>query len=179
MKKSIFKLASGIAVFLAAGTFGYAQQDKPQFNITDTKNLENVIAISDNGASAKSGSSALNERALREFNKAFKDVVNVKWSKISDGYLATFTRNMQLNRAYYDTKGRQTFTITYCEESQLPKEIRHQVRSVYYDYTIRMAEQVEGSGKTVFIVHLEGEDSWKKVRVADGEMEIMEDFKKG
>jgi hypothetical protein len=179
MKKSILKLASGIAVFLAAGSFGYAQQDKPQFSISNAKSLENVIAISDNGANAKSGSSALNERALREFNKSFKDVVNVNWSKISDGFLATFTRNTQLNRAYFDKKGHQTYIITYCEEGQLPKDIRNQVRSVYYDYTIKMAEKVEGSGKTAYIVHLEGEDSWKKVRVADGEMEILEDFKKG
>jgi hypothetical protein len=178
MKKSILNLAAGMAVILSASSASYAQKDVPMFNIKDSKNLENVVAMASPGTSSVSGSSSMNDRAIHEFNKSFKNVANVKWSKISDGFLASFTGNRQTTRVYFDRKGILNYTVKCYDESQLPRDVRSQVKSVYYDYKITLVEEIEGGGKSTFIIHLEGEDTWKNVRIADGEMDVIEDLKK-
>ena len=177
MKKSIFNIASGAILFLANTTFVQAQKDKPEFNISNSKNLEQVVALS--SASGAGSASSLNKRAVREFNKQFASVSNVTWSNIMDGFLATFHQDGSLTRAYFDRKGNPTYTVKSYDESHLDRDIRRQVKSVYFDSKITGIEEIKGGEKTVYIIHLEDETTWKKIRLEDGAMEVMEDFRKG
>ncbi|HSZ86240.1 MAG TPA: hypothetical protein VK787_09430, partial [Puia sp.] len=108
----------------------------------------------------------------------FKGVSNVSWYTIADGFGATFTQNENLNRAYYDKKGNLTFTITYYNGKKLPHDIRAIVKGTYYDCEIPLVEEIHGGNQVVYIVHLEDETTWKKVKVSDNGMELMEDLNK-
>jgi len=53
------------------------------------------------------------------------------------------------------------------------------VKREYYDATITLVTEVETYKETVTYVHLQDTETWKKVRVANGEMKLVENFKKG
>jgi hypothetical protein len=52
------------------------------------------------------------------------------------------------------------------------------VKSTYYDCEITLVEEINSGTQVMYIVHLEDETTWKKVKVSDGTMEILEDFNK-
>jgi hypothetical protein len=183
MKKTFLIFAMGLIPSLALVSNIYAQQSSVRtLLIKDAKNLL-LIPHADTAATGtvnlKSADlSAINTKALKNFDKFFKGATNVGWYKISDGFSAIFTQNENLNRAYFDNKGNVTFTITYYSGKKLPHDIRSMVKGTYYDYEIPFVEEIHAGDKVVYIVHLEDETTWKKVKVSDGEMELIEDFNK-
>jgi hypothetical protein len=62
----------------------------------------------------------------------------------------------------------------------MSRDIRAQVKSTYYDYTITLVEEIEQiNNPLVYLVHLADASTWKIVSVCDGEMETVQDFRKG
>jgi hypothetical protein len=120
----------------------------------------------------------VNQKAVRDFKKAFKDISNEKWYSIKNGFLAEFSLNTTKNRVVYDKKGNWRFTVSYYEEKNLPAEIRAIVKPVYYDYTITRIAEVHVDDKIIYIVHVQNNSSLKTLRVCEGEMELIEDFTK-
>jgi hypothetical protein len=120
----------------------------------------------------------VNQKAVRDFKKTFKDVNNEKWYSIKNGFLAEFSLNTSKNRVVYDKKGNWRFTVSYYEEKNLPAEIRAIVKPVYYDYSISRVEEVHAEDKIIYIVHVQNDSSLKTLRVCEGEMDLIEDFPK-
>jgi hypothetical protein len=121
---------------------------------------------------------AINIRAMRHFKKSFPNVGGEEWFLIRDGYLATFTIDSIKNRVFYNQRGDWTYTVRYYAEKNLPSEVRAIVKSTYYDYAITGIDEVSVEEKTVYLVHIQDAFTWKKLRVCDGEMEILENFNK-
>ena len=63
--------------------------------------------------------------------------------------------------------------LRHYNEEQLPSEIRHLIKSNYYDFSIYHLSEIRYNGKTAYIVTIEDRTCWKKIKVADNEMEIM------
>ena len=120
----------------------------------------------------------VNQKAMRDFKKTFKEVNNEKWYLVKNGFLAEFSLNSSKNRVVYDKKGNWRFTISYYEEKNLPAEIRAIVKPVYYDYTISRVEEVHANDQIIFIVHIQNDTSLKTLRVSEGQMDLIEDFPK-
>ncbi len=120
----------------------------------------------------------VNQKAVRDFKKSFKDISNEKWYGIKNGFLAEFSLNTTKNRVVYDKNGNWKFTVSYYEEKNLPTEIRAIVKPVYYDYTISRVEEVHTSEKIIYIVHVQNDFRLKTLRVCDGEMSLIEDLPK-
>jgi hypothetical protein len=183
MKKTFLIFAMGLIPAVALLSNTYAQHSSVRtLLIKDAENLLS-IPVSDTAAtnSANFTSTSLgtiNAKAIKSFDKTFKGVKNVSWYTISDGFGATFTQNENLNRAYYDKKGNLTYTITYYSGKKLPHDIRAIVKSTYYDCEIPLVEEIRAGDQVVYIVHLEDETTWKKVKVSDSGMELMEDLNK-
>ena len=183
MKKTFLVFALGLIPVVALISNTYAQQSSVRtLLIKDAKNLL-LIPHADTAATgtvnlSNAGLSAISVKALKNFDKSFKGATNVGWYKISDGFSAFFMQNENQNRAYFDTKGNLTFTITYYSGKKLPHDIRSMVKSTYYDYEIPFVEEIHAGEKIVYIVHLEDETTWKKVKVSDDGMELIEDFNK-
>jgi hypothetical protein len=118
-------------------------------------------------------------RAIRNFSKDFKDATDVRWV-LSDGggYIVKFIYKGVACRADYDYKGYCLTSYKYYNEDKLPREVRQLVKSTYFDFSIYRVAELFISDKTVYLVTLESNESWMKISVIDGEMTVVEKFRK-
>ena len=122
----------------------------------------------------------VNIKAVRDFLKFFKTVTNNKWFLAEDGSSSsTFNRDGVKTIVQYDSRGCRRYIMRVYEENKLPFNIRDMVKREYYDASITLVTEVETYKETVTYVHLQDKETWKKVRVANGEMKLVENFKKG
>lgn len=183
MKKTFLIFALGLIPVVALISNTYAQQSSVRtLLIKDARNLLLIPCVDTAATGAvnlnSAGLSAISTKALKNFDKSFKGASNVGWYKISDGFSAFFIQNDNQNRAYFDTKGNLAYTVTYYSGKKLPHDIRARVKSTYYDCEIPFVEEIHAGDQVVYIVHLEDETTWKKVKISDDGMELIEDFNK-
>ena len=183
MKKTFLILALGLTPAVALLSNTYAQHSSLRtLLIKDAKTLM-AIPVTDTAAAgsvnlSSNTLSGISTRAIKSFDKSFKEATGVTWYTIPEGFGASFTKDGNFNRAYYDRKGNLTFNITYYNGKKLPRDVYAIVKSTYFDCTIPFVEEIHSVDQIVYIVHLEDETSWKKVKVTNGEMEVLEDFSK-
>ena len=123
--------------------------------------------------------SELTSKTVRNFWRLFGDSKNENWFHLENGYLAEFAENGKHYRAFFDRKGDWIYTVKQYSEKELPKDVRAEVRSTYYDYAIGHVTEVNQAQLVVYLVHIEDAQEWKTIRVAaDGEMEAVEEFVK-
>jgi hypothetical protein len=122
----------------------------------------------------------INVRAMRDFVSRYGDATDAVWHRSNENYIAVFTRDSVQHRVIYSGHGDLSYEMRYYEENRMPRNIRAQVKSVYYDYKIFIIQEIETpEHPTIYIVNLQGDTEWKKVKLCQGEMEIIEEFKKG
>jgi len=165
------KILSALAL-LMIGTCAFTQTLK---NSVASENPEVSPAVSATGDNASAGMN----KAVRTFNKTFKNVTNEKWYEMPDGYRVNFTAKDIRCRLDYDKNGSWTHTIRYYDEKKLPVEVRRLVVSSYLDYSIRTVEEVQAPHTDIFyVIHLEGETNWINIKVSDNEINELEKIKK-
>jgi hypothetical protein len=121
----------------------------------------------------------INVRAMRDFVNRYGDAENVLWHKSKESFIAVFFRDSVQYRVIYNQRGDLKFIMKYYEESRMARQIRAQVKSTYYDYKIFIIQEIESPNHpTLYVVNLQGDTDWKKVRLCQGEMEVMEEYKK-
>ncbi len=64
--------------------------------------------------------------------------------------LAKFIMDDQQNTALFNKKGYLLYHIAYGSESNLPAELRKQVKSAYVDFNITKAIKVEEDDRTIW-----------------------------
>lgn len=156
MKKQILSIALGL-VIIAMGTTTYAADKNPV-----------------------SSKITPNEKVLKNFNKQFKSSESPSISLLKDGFiLQTQVEGHNVTSAY-DKKGNWLYTLTFYPTENLEKNIIDIVKDNYNNYFISGMEKVDQSGnESVFVVHMENNDSFKTLRVVGNEVELVQDFKKG
>lgn len=119
-------------------------------------------------------------RAVRDFVTRFGEAPDVIWHKSDNHYIAVFIRDSVQTRVIYNMNGYLEYTMKYYEEPKMRRDVRALVKSTYYDYKIFIIQEIERpDDQPVYIVNLQGDTDWLKVKVYAGEMEVMEKFKKG
>ncbi|MEP6747872.1 MAG: hypothetical protein ABJB86_09100 [Bacteroidota bacterium] len=116
--------------------------------------------------------------AIRDFSKSFKNAQNVSWFVIKDGFSVKFSEDGVATKSYYDEKGRWVGIIRTYSQNKLPEDIRKQVRSTYYDYSIYNVNEVTVGNIKAYLIGIENDDNMKIVRIVDGEMDTYQDLKK-
>lgn len=181
MKNSFFRYAKGSILFIALSSCAYAQTSKLTTELNNPSSKE-VAYNSDPNTSLPTDKSremaGINTRAVKDFNRSYKKQSNAAWFAIKDGYVAIFTEDGVKTRVYYNPKGRLIGDIRSYEEDKLPKEIRHQVKSTYYDYNIFYVNELTVGQEKVYLVKIEDKTSFKTIRVQNGEMTETEAFQK-
>lgn len=131
-------------------------------------------------ATRKSGVYAVNLKAIRYFMQNYRGATDVEWSVLKDdSYLCVFRMSGIQYRAFYNPNGSWSYTVSSYPGSQLDKEVHGRVQSVYYNYQIVFANQIDLPGnKTIYLVEIHDGHSIKKVRVADEEMDVIQEFAK-
>lgn len=121
----------------------------------------------------------INVNAVRDFSRTFKNAAAVKWVKNENGASVYFEADGVKMRSSYNTKGKKEYTLKYYDESQLPSDIRHLVRSTYYDYRIVIATEVERNEHVSYLVKMENDKEYLTIKVDDGELSVFEKTTKG
>jgi hypothetical protein len=121
----------------------------------------------------------INSKAVRDFNKEFKQVSDEAWFATDDGFVVKFKQDGVKTRADYNKKGHWLHTIRTYDENKLPPDMRHLVKSSYYDYDILQVQEIEKPYNTfTYIVHREGKTKLINLRISDGDMEEWQKFDK-
>jgi hypothetical protein len=119
--------------------------------------------------------------AVRDFTRRFKTGAAPYWLKLTDGgWAAKFDESHIKYLVSYTRNGNWTYTIREYSEKQLPREVRHLIRSTYYDYAITGVSEVEqyNIAGIVYITYLEDETSFLSIMVHEGEITVREHFNK-
>jgi hypothetical protein len=172
MKKTSFTIAS--AMILAFATNVYAQESKNQLQFIDLKSAYKAATAT----GSQEPSNLISTKAARNFHRSFKNVNDENWFPETDGFVAEFMQGNIETRVYYDKKGHEVATIRYYTEDLLPKDVRHIVKSEYYDFSIGRITEVTIENKIGYVMNLEDKTSIKQIKVVDGEMEVMHEYKK-
>jgi len=171
MKKFLQSSATAILLAIAATTSALAQTDVAKLDVKSTTSKSAAPATGEDMA-------VINSRAIKDFKKSFKLPSEEKWFKIETGYIVKFNQDGIQHRADYDNKGNWKATTRYYSEKQLPKDVRSQVKSVYYDYTITTVQEIIFPEHHVYLVNMEDEKTILIIRICDGEMDVYKDLKK-
>lgn len=117
-------------------------------------------------------------RAVRNFTRIYKDASEVRWESLKDGgYICRFLQNGVMKRAFYGGRGEWLTTIAGYTAGHLPADVRRQVHSIYYDYSILYVNEISMPGKPVsYVVQVQDRRAIKIVRVLDGEMEEIQEI---
>jgi hypothetical protein len=125
------------------------------------------------------GPDAAVAKSARNFLRMYGDLQNEKWYSLPGGSLAKFEGEGIGYRVVFDKKGNWVYTLKQYTEKELPVRVRAMVKSVYYYYPIAWVKEFNQSQSVVYLIHIENDREWKTIRVADGEMEVAEEFSKG
>jgi ribosomal protein L25 (general stress protein Ctc) len=113
-------------------------------------------------------------RADRDFRKKFTDGVGVTWYDLADGYRARLIYNGADTWVDYNRKGNWIHTIRTYNEKKMSTSLRHTVKRVYYDYSIKLIQEIELPDDTVvYVIHLESDKELIDLRVVEDEMNVL------
>ncbi|UKJ06165.1 hypothetical protein [Solitalea lacus] len=144
------------------------------FSIIHVNSTLAQVNLPDVVVSSSSSSTIINQKVSKSFHDLFKSATNVKWVEIDQRFVAKFIMDDQKNQAVFTKNGELVYHLTYGFEKNLPKEIRAQVKSKYFDYSITSAIHVSQEGRSIWLVGLEDSQYLISVRLEDGSMNEIE-----
>jgi hypothetical protein len=166
MKKAFFRMTGLFALLVL--TFAATAQTENQ------QPSENLVSATDH-----SGKALANNRVIDQFRKNFPGAVNESWVKTKEGFGVRFTSAGIAALVFLNRKGDVTGTIRYLTEKELPVDVRRQVKSTYYDYSIKDVKEVTYDGIVAYLVTVDAENKWKVIRVVGGDMDVYEEHTNG
>ena len=186
MKKFISAFCMGIASIATPSDGVCAQSSDNHIAFDSTKNfLPSVRKLAAYGNGSYMGefipaTKSINARAFDDFRIRFKNVDNAMWFVDSKGgFTSYFVQGGYGSRVLYDKKGRWLYSLINYGEDKLPREVRAAVKSVYYDMTISVVEEIRSNENTQYIISLEDKSNIKVIRVNEqGEMKILQELTK-
>ena len=178
MKKAFFYGFTGFFLALTITNITYAQS--PASTAKLKPQSEKIISSSNNEMKPDSTVwNEINANAIRNFTREYKNVSNAKWFTSANGlFVAYFAGNDIRNWVYYNKKGDYEYMIRHYTQEKLPTEIRHLVKSAYYDFNIYYVAEVNTDMKIAYHIKTADKTSWKTIKVVDGEMEVTEEYVK-
>lgn len=122
--------------------------------------------------------SQVDKRTLEDFEKrfSFSKENDARWVQISNGFVATLKDASCMTRVVYKKHGRWQYSIkNYSDENLLPKYVRAQVKSTYYDYKIEFVQEilVPGNEDTIYLFILVNDQGQQTLRLCNGEMNLI------
>lgn len=174
MKKNLIALVIVSVATLAGTSRANAQMVS---NSNSLEHQKNIIETKDLLSEPK----AISPRALKNFAKTHKNVMEEQWTKSKDGFFVTYVSDGIRTTVFYDKKGNWVGDIKYYSEEKMPREVRHIVKRAYYDYNIvgtQEVETIDSRGVPTYIVTVEDKANIKLIRTNAGEMEVWKQFTK-
>jgi len=167
--KKLFGMA-GLVLFFGTTMSVNAQSNRVNSSETPAQPETNIIAPA---ASEKVA------RAEKDFSKCYKNASNVQWYETyNGGAVAYFTESDIKMKSVYNKKGKWEYTLRFYAENEMSADAKSMIKNECPNYTISRAIEVERFDKKVLLVYIENERRLKTARIMDGEIDIVEDFRK-
>ena len=115
-------------------------------------------------------------KAIKNFKRSHPDATNESWSTDNGYYFVSFKQGDIKNKIAYTSHGQVDYSLKMYNENNLPYTLRSAVKSIYYDYTITNAQELDVKNKTIYLVKITDANSWKTIRVSNGDLEEIEDY---
>jgi hypothetical protein len=183
MKKTIICGLTGIALACTTTSNAFSQNSGSTAKVNVQPAIEKIISspdlLTEGNNNVPALISEISIKAVRNFTKDYKNVSDVKWFQSEDGVVVYFNMDGIKNKVYYNKKGNYECKVRNYYEDRLPVEVRHLVKSNYYDFSIYCVIEICAKDKTAYVVKLENKTSWKTIKVVNNEMEVTQDYKKG
>jgi hypothetical protein len=177
MKKNLIALVIVSVATLAGVNRANAQVASNRSSLE----YENTIEINKTTQAVNSSNEleGVSPRTLKNFADAYKNVKGESWMKTKDGFCVRFNSDGIRFAIYYDKKGNWAGSIKYYGEENLLREIRHIVKSTYYDYNIVYTQEIEtadSEGIPTYLVCVDDKTKIKMIRIFDGEMSVWKEY---
>jgi hypothetical protein len=156
MKKQLISCICGGLVSFLSVNISFAQEET----------LKELPAIT-----VSATSSNVSAKVNKAFSQYFKDATHLRWYEIDKKFLVKFIQNDQENRALFTGKGQLVYHISYGIEKHLPADVRHLIKSNYYDQSITRVLKVNQEQRNIWVISLEDVKEHIMVRVEDMELE--------
>jgi hypothetical protein len=175
MKNGIIPALIGcLVVAISCTTPVHAQESKASTHPKNT--LATAAAIISEPGNAHTGVN-VRTKVMRTFLQNFEGATGVRWSRDGKRYLASFTQGDQTGNALVAANGAMLYSLRYGTEKHLPREVRHLVRSTYYDVKIQNVTEVNSNNIRAWIVSMQDADNLVVVRVLDGALDELSRYK--
>jgi hypothetical protein len=179
MKKNLIALVIVSVATLAGVNRANAQVASNRSSLE----YENTIEINKTTQAVNSSNEleGVSPRALKNFAVAYKNVNGESWMKIKDGFSVRFISDGIRTTIYYDKKGNWAGRIKIYGEEKMLREIRHVVKSTYYDYNIVYTQEIEtvdSGGVPTYLVCVDDKTQIKMIRICEGEMSVWKEYTK-
>jgi hypothetical protein len=153
----------------------HAQFDVKEQDMESVKAFQKAAVLPNNMATFRD----IPIKAVRSFKTSWQYVDNESWYKVPYGYRARFIQDGVLYLITYSKRGNWLNTMRQYDETVLDREVRSAVKTVYYDYSIMLVEEIALPMKPLtYIIHMEDKTSFLNVRFCNGEMEEMTEINK-
>jgi hypothetical protein len=179
MKSRFIALAA--VLFAIANIDGLHAQGTQHNKAEDSQKLPlkfRPITRPDSLASNRFPLGKINATVARNLEKDFKNIEGLNWYTADDGYAAMFYSNGNLTRVRYDKKWRLVGSFTQYGEMFLPRNVYNLLKGTYPDYEITTVSEVRAAGKVLYSVLMNNCSYLMRLKVMDGEMEVVERFLK-
>jgi hypothetical protein len=129
-------------------------------------------------AKAEADIKDINVRAVKSFNKQYKDARNVKWSNADKTIMAYFENDGVQNRVIYLKNGRWLHTLLSYGPARLPESVRDIVESNFRNYNIGWITEVQGPENVIYFVNIENAKYFRQVAVCNENFSIYKTLRK-
>ncbi|AEV99017.1 hypothetical protein A4D02_10690 [Niastella koreensis] len=174
MKRSFLLLTLFCALCLVHVAV-HAQPDVKEQDLENNKAFQRADALPNSMATFRD----IPIKAVRSFKNSWQYVDNESWYKVPDGYRARFIQDGVLYLITYNKRGNWLNSMRQYDETVLDREVRSAVKTVYYDYSIMLVEEIALPMKPLtYIIHMEDKTSFLNVGFRNGEMVEMTEINK-
>ena len=181
MKKNLIALVIVSVATLAGISRANAQIVSNNSSLEYGKNAIEINKTTQSVNNLTTEPESIARRALKDFANSYRNVSGESWMKIKNGFSVKFLSDGIRTTIYYNQKGNWTGSVKYYGEEKLPHEIRHIVKSTYYDYRIIYTQEIEtpdSGGVPTYVICVEDKTNIKMVRICEGEMSVWKEYMK-
>lgn len=153
----------------------HAQFDVKEQDPENDKVFQKAEALPNNMATFRN----IPIKAVRSFKTTWQNVDNESWYKVPDGFRARFTRDSALFLVTYSKRGNWLSTMRQYDETLLDRDVRSEVKSIYYDYSIMLVEEIQLPMKPLtYVIHMENKKTFLNIRYCNRELEEITEINK-
>lgn len=120
-----------------------------------------------------------NYRATENFARQFKNIANVRWMVFDEAIVGSFTKDDIKTMVVYNKFGGYVHSLAYSNEKTMPTDIRSLVEEAYPGFDITLCVEVHENDLVFHIVNIECKKIFKQLGIYNGEINTIQEFKKG